>query len=324
MPHQVALTIAAKVRADEVESLRQLLESMGDGVANGSVIDFAQLDGVHFARFVVLEETTDLDGKPLPALAALPERPRHLARAASGRARRPGGRGHRPALRPLRGLSRARRRTRDSGSRTCERHSDQGAGVLREHGRPLDGARSAQEAELRDRARGVPRRRRRPARARIRRRSGARCRSTSRHDRSLRWALEPPAGLDLRLRGCASSLHCVGVPLVLLLLLAAPRSSSRRSTSSLLRRHERTRPGAARASPARSGCRSSPRSRTTSCRTRSPRSASSSPALFRRLTLIGVLFAINYATRHVFNHGNLAGSRRSTSRAGSSSTTSAG
>ena len=31
------------------------------------------------------------------------------------------------------------------------------------------------------------------------------------------------------------------------------------------------------------------------------------PGLFRRLTLTGVLYAINYVTRHVFNHGNLAG-----------------
>ncbi len=31
------------------------------------------------------------------------------------------------------------------------------------------------------------------------------------------------------------------------------------------------------------------------------------PGLFRRLTLTGVLYAINYVTRHVFNRGNLAG-----------------
>ncbi len=31
------------------------------------------------------------------------------------------------------------------------------------------------------------------------------------------------------------------------------------------------------------------------------------PGLFRRMTLTGVLFAINFVTRHVFNRGNLAG-----------------
>ena len=35
MAHQVALTLAATVRAGEVGSLKQLLATMGDGVANG-------------------------------------------------------------------------------------------------------------------------------------------------------------------------------------------------------------------------------------------------------------------------------------------------
>ena len=67
MPHQVALTIVAKVRPGEVESLKELLETMGNGVANGSVVNLGTLDGVHFARFVVLDETTDLRGEPLAA-----------------------------------------------------------------------------------------------------------------------------------------------------------------------------------------------------------------------------------------------------------------
>src|SRR2546426_960312 len=68
MPHQVALTLAADVRPDATESLRQLLETMGDGVANGSVVDLGKLDGVHFARFVLVDEATDLRGEPLSAL----------------------------------------------------------------------------------------------------------------------------------------------------------------------------------------------------------------------------------------------------------------
>ena len=67
MPHQVALTLAANVRAGEVERLKRLLATMGDGVANTSVVDFGALDGVHFARFVVLDEAADLEGRPLPA-----------------------------------------------------------------------------------------------------------------------------------------------------------------------------------------------------------------------------------------------------------------
>src|SRR5713226_5194250 len=67
MPHQVALTLAARIRTGQVESLRQLLATMGDGVANGAVIDLGALEGVHFARFVLLDEATDLHGQPLPA-----------------------------------------------------------------------------------------------------------------------------------------------------------------------------------------------------------------------------------------------------------------
>jgi hypothetical protein len=54
VPYQVALTIAAPVRAGAENDLNRVLESMGDGVANGSVVDFSAFSGVHFARFVLL------------------------------------------------------------------------------------------------------------------------------------------------------------------------------------------------------------------------------------------------------------------------------
>ena len=177
MPHQVALTLAAKVPTDKVESLRQLLESMGDGVANDSVIDFNRFDGVHFARFVLLEEATDLDGKPLPAqLLYLSDldisRERHLGELVDL-----AGDGHRPALRALRGLSGAPAEDARRAARLPAAAPDPGAGVLREHDRPL-GRQIREESELRDRleefldgADGL--------RTRTRRRSGARCRSTS-------------------------------------------------------------------------------------------------------------------------------------------------
>ena len=40
---------------------------MGDGVANGSVIDFGALDGVHFARLMMAPADTDQSGARLPA-----------------------------------------------------------------------------------------------------------------------------------------------------------------------------------------------------------------------------------------------------------------
>src|SRR5919197_1460011 len=67
MSHQVAVTIVAEVQPGETRSLSELLAAMGDGVANGSVVDLGALRDVHFARFVLLEETEDLRGEPLPA-----------------------------------------------------------------------------------------------------------------------------------------------------------------------------------------------------------------------------------------------------------------
>ena len=84
MAHQVALTLAATVRAGEVESLRQLLATMGDGVANRAVVDFDALEGVHYARFLLVDEANDLRGEPIsPLLLYMSDldvsRKRHLA-----------------------------------------------------------------------------------------------------------------------------------------------------------------------------------------------------------------------------------------------------
>lgn len=57
MPYQSALTIVAPVRAGAVDDLKSVLATMGDGVANGSVIDFGALSGVHFARLIVVDRT---------------------------------------------------------------------------------------------------------------------------------------------------------------------------------------------------------------------------------------------------------------------------
>ena len=67
MPYQSALTIVAPVRAGAVDDLKSVLATMGDGVANGSVIDFGALSGVHFARLIVVDEARDHAGARLPA-----------------------------------------------------------------------------------------------------------------------------------------------------------------------------------------------------------------------------------------------------------------
>ena len=68
MPHQVAVTVQATVAAGREDDLARLLEQMREeGAAGNSVLPFADLAGVHFARLFVIAASTDLDGAPLPA-----------------------------------------------------------------------------------------------------------------------------------------------------------------------------------------------------------------------------------------------------------------
>ena len=65
MPQQVAVTIVAPVRPARLDDLRQLLDRMGDDVAGNDVVPFGRLRDVHFARLVVLDATTDVDGRAI-------------------------------------------------------------------------------------------------------------------------------------------------------------------------------------------------------------------------------------------------------------------
>ncbi len=67
MPYQSVLSVVAPVRDGAADELDRLLAEMGNGVANGEVIDFGTLSGVHFARIVVVPADTDHRGRPLPA-----------------------------------------------------------------------------------------------------------------------------------------------------------------------------------------------------------------------------------------------------------------
>ena len=67
MPYQSALSVVAPVRDGAADELDRLLAEMGNGIANGEVIDFGALSGVHFARIVVVPADTDHRGRPLRA-----------------------------------------------------------------------------------------------------------------------------------------------------------------------------------------------------------------------------------------------------------------
>jgi hypothetical protein len=300
LPHQVALTLVAQVRSGEVESLKELLETMGGGIANGSVVDLGALDGVHFARFVVLDETTDLRGDPLPASLLYMcdldvSRERHLGelvdRAGEGLDRIFGHCEGYPE-----------KATREQRLDYLRRHRvKEQAFYVNTVGRTRRQIR--REAQLRNRLEDFL-----DGADGLRQKDAAEIRRVVREhvegDRSLSWSLRPPSGLDLgfRLRELA---HLVGVALLVLVLLplllvAAPVFLV------LLRRHERRDKAPHIKAPPELV---QELALLEDHVVQNPFTALGfvKPGLFRRLTLTGVLYAINYVTRHVFNRGNLAG-----------------
>jgi hypothetical protein len=64
--NQIALTIVAPIKPQQKDALKQLLADLGSDPANNRLIPFGRLGQVHFARLLVLDETTDLRGAPIP------------------------------------------------------------------------------------------------------------------------------------------------------------------------------------------------------------------------------------------------------------------
>jgi hypothetical protein len=295
LTRQSALTIAAHVRPGETARLRELLASMGDGVANGSVLDLGALTDVHFARLFLLEETVDLEGEPIPAsLVYLSDfdvdREQHLAELAAA-----------DGLDDVFGL--------------CDGYTaDDRIGFLRAHvvkeqaryvNRPGRGARQVRrESELREALeswldeRGAYLEGVDPVAVR------AEIVRFVESETSLAWAREPEPGPSLGWRAKETA-HLVAIPLGLLvvsplLILVAPVYAF------LLRRHER----------ADQMERLKPDEETVQRLAaledhvvQNPFTAIGfvKPGRFRRWTIMGVLNGVAFAARHVFNRGSLAG-----------------
>src|SRR5258708_37163107 len=62
MTHQVAMTILTRIKPGETEDIKQLLKAMGNNAAQNDLIPFGKFSTVHFARFVMLDESIDLHG----------------------------------------------------------------------------------------------------------------------------------------------------------------------------------------------------------------------------------------------------------------------
>jgi hypothetical protein len=67
VPYQIGVTIRAEVAPDQLPPLREWLADRGRKGLAEPPFDFAHLRGVHFARFYVLDEVMDLQGRPIPA-----------------------------------------------------------------------------------------------------------------------------------------------------------------------------------------------------------------------------------------------------------------
>jgi hypothetical protein len=71
VPHQEALTVISRIKPGQVQTVKGILGTIADHGDGWDIVPFAKLPNVHFARFVVFDETADLDGNPIPAQLAL-------------------------------------------------------------------------------------------------------------------------------------------------------------------------------------------------------------------------------------------------------------
>ena len=71
MPHQEALTVITRIKPGQTQTVKGILGTIADHRDSSNTVPFAKLPNVHFARFVVFDETADLDGNPIPAQLAL-------------------------------------------------------------------------------------------------------------------------------------------------------------------------------------------------------------------------------------------------------------
>lgn len=72
MPHQEPVTIVAKVAAERVPALRDVMETLRADPAHNEILPFGALPTCHFGRVLFLPESTDLHGKRIaPQLIVL-------------------------------------------------------------------------------------------------------------------------------------------------------------------------------------------------------------------------------------------------------------
>jgi hypothetical protein len=302
MPYQVALTIVAPVRPAEVDDLESLLATMGDGVANGTVIDFGALTGVHFARLIVIDADTDSSGAPLPASLILlsdldVSKDTHLGELAQI-----AGDGIDRLFGHCDGYPEDPVSTRDRLDYLTRHVVNEGARYVNTTGRTARQVR--QEAELRDAvedfldrsgmhgADGEPKEVRRAVSEFVARQP------------SLAWARQPEERPELAAR-VREAAHLVAIPLLLLPLL--PLAVIGAPFFLLVLRLRERRDPAPHHKPDEDLIHRLAALEDHVVQNPFTALGHVKPGRFRRLTLRVILFLLGYATRHFFNRGNLAG-----------------
>ena len=302
MSHQSALTVVAEVRPEAVDDLRSLLESMGDGVANGQVLDFDELTGLHFARVVLVEASADLKGRPLPAsLLYLSDfdiaKDRHLAELAER-----GGEGVDRLFGHCVGYPEAPATPEQRLMFLRGYAVGEAANYVNTVGRTARQIR--QEARLRDRIEEYLDEHAAELEGREPEEVRRRVQQLVEDDERFHWARRPAEGLDrgFKLRELA---HAIAMPLLLLLFLPLLLVGLLFYLP-LLRWHERRDPAPHVKAPPEVA---QGLAALEDHLVHNPFTAIGllKPGPLRKVTALAVLAGIDYATRHVFNRGNLAG-----------------
>jgi hypothetical protein len=304
MPHQVSLTIRARIRPGQAGALKHLLTSMADPAANRA-IPFERLGTTHFARLFVLDEVDAAPdgnaGAVIPASLVYMsdiDAPvwRHLAALVRiGGARLDAVFGHcegwpssSAATWPRVAWLRARRIKTD-----VVYVNTVGRSVAQVHGerrlrQAIEEFLDARQAEW-------------PGSDPVRIHAAVRQFVAGRPD--LRWALQPARGPGLAFR-VRSKLHKVGG--ALLVLLFSPLLLALLPLwAVLLRRHERRDVPDEPVPPSRERLRELADLEDHVVQNPFTAVGVAKPGRFRFLTMLAVLRLVNYFTRHVFNRGSL-------------------
>ena len=303
MTHQVALTIITRIKPGETEDIKQLLKTMGNNVAQNALIPFGMLSTVHFARLMVLDESIDLNGAVIsPSLVFMSECDAPLDRLLDELVNLAGEGldkiySHCEGY-PVDGeITRARRLAYLRAGMVKAR-----AFYVNTVGRMTQQIR--QEAQLRNAIQGFLDHSQQDWSGHSSLEVRAKILAYLHSERTLSWASKPAAQPSLVFK-LKETLHLVGIPLLLLvllpvLILAFP------IWLLLLRIHELS-DAAPDIKPDDAHIQELADLEDFVTQNQFSAVGYIKHGWFRRLTVLGILLAADYGTRHIFNKENLAG-----------------